>query len=130
MNRESIPSQRSLRETVESWAHFKLPDRSAVSNVHTEQGIDAAIWAKLTIPEESKAEFLRATGFTGQLSTTDRPLRTLLLSQEPWWRPDELTPFQSGNAIREEGQRRFGISLLMGRTGDQAWTVYLFVTSL
>lgn len=117
------------RKQVESWGHVRLPPGARAVRFHCERGADPAIWIRLELPLAEREDFLRDAGFTAPLQRRVRYVNTAALRTVPWWRPDEVEPFESSHVLVEHGRRRHGSNILLGTEGDHL-VVYLFVTAL
>ena len=117
------------RELIRSWAHLTLPASATALRHDHARGADPAIWARFELPRAARAELLASAGFPETLSTTRRSVRTSMRRDLPWWRPDDLTPFESGERLQEDRRPRYGSHLLLGGEGETL-TVYVFVTGL
>jgi hypothetical protein len=119
------------RALVEDWAHLVLPAGARDVQYHHERGADPAIWLRLTLPAAERDAFLAGAGYTKPLSPRTRYVTSAQLRQ-PWWRPDDVTPFESGHLLREDRRPRYGSNLLLGPApdGDDDLLAYIFVTGL
>lgn len=119
------------RKIIEDFGHLRLPPGATQVHFHTEKGADTALWLRLELPCQERAVLLDQAGFPQgvALSAMRRSLRDYLRKDLPWWRPDSIDPFESGEHRQEQG-RRFASNVLLSRGGGDTCTAYLFVTSL
>ena len=117
------------RKMIEEWAHIKLPESVSKLNSYTERGADAGIWVMVEFPCTERAAFLHKAGHTSGLSSSRRSLHNWQMKDQPWWTPEAVDPFESGEYINESG-KRYGSNLLISRGETGTCTAFLFVTSL
>ncbi|MBC7975441.1 MAG: hypothetical protein H7138_10695 [Myxococcales bacterium] len=117
------------RSDVEKLGHVTLPAAAAHLHVHSERGIDGAVWARFELPAAELDGFLSNAGYI-ELSNRQRFVENWHLpSKAPWWTPDDVATFRSGQLRREGSKPRYAGHVLVSANGDSR-TVYLFVTGL
>ena len=117
------------RTDVEKLGHVALPAATAHLQAHIERGVDDAVWARFELPAAELDGFLASAGYV-ELSTSRRFVENWHLSTKaPWWTPDAIATFRSGQIRREEAKPRYAGHILVSGDGDPR-TVYLFVTGL
>lgn len=127
---DNTSSKSMNRAEIEKRAHIRLPEGTRNLEVDAVTGgIDGAIYLRFELPTAQLATFVAGAGLTAPLSGTERYLGNYTGQHLPWWQPDSVAPFQSGNLIRDRERPAYALSLLASH-GDEPWqTVYLFVTS-
>ena len=119
----------SMRTEVEKLGHVSLPATATHLQVHSEQGIDGAVWARFELPASEIDGFLASAGYV-ELSTNQRYVEDWHLpTKATWWTPDAIVTFRSGQIRREGAKPRYAGHILVSGDGDPR-TVYLFVTGL
>jgi hypothetical protein len=117
------------RSDVEKLGHVALPAATAHLQAHVERGVDGAVWARFELPAAELDGFLASAGYA-ELSDSQRFVENWHLPVKlPWWTPDAIAAFRSGQLRREAAKPRYAGHILVSSGGDPR-TVYLFVTGL
>jgi hypothetical protein len=117
------------RTDVEKLAHVTLSAATAHLQTHVERGVDGAVWARFELPAAEIDGFLASAGYL-ELSTRQRFVENWHLpTKPPWWTPDAIATFRSGQIRHESAKPRYAGHILVSGDGDPR-TVYLFVTGL
>ncbi|MCL4227919.1 MAG: hypothetical protein KJZ91_25925 [Myxococcales bacterium] len=128
----AAPVSAADRALVADWAHLTLPPGARDLVYHHERGADPAIWLRVVFPARERDDFVRGAGLVAPLQARVRYVTTAQRRDQPWWRPDDVAPFESGQLLQERTRPRHGKNVLLGPAGGSGddLVAYVFVTGL